>query len=125
MSNSGQGIWDAVEKLLQEGKSPRVTIAPSAEQKPPRRGPGRPRFRDPENPFQHYATPRKGYAHPRCLQCRKKLRKKQIEVCSDACREKAEAWLTKKMARLRGESGVRIPITSAAAKYLRAADRQT
>jgi hypothetical protein len=97
-----KGVWEQVEALLQEGKGVQLSVSPGAELKPVPRG--KPRFRDPLNPYAHYKTPRRGYAHPKCLVCKKELRKDDVEVCSEACRAHAEEWLEWKLAHLRGET---------------------
>jgi len=111
-------IWDEVEKLVQEGQQPRITLAPQAEVRPPKKAPHRPRFRDPENPFAHYKTPKLGYSRPRCLICKTPLKVSDVEVCRDLCREKAIAYFSMKLASLTGRR-VSVEITPAAAKYLR------
>lgn len=110
------GVWEQVADLLKQNKAPKIKLSPAQEVVPQKRGRGRPRLRDPENPYKHYATPREGYSAPRCFCCKKKLRKTDVVTCSDPCREKTERFLNKTLAAMSGR--VRVPITQEAAKHL-------
>jgi len=110
-------LWNKVEAIVESGQAPRLTLAPSHEVKPVRRVVGRPRVRDNDNPFAHYATPRQGLARPLCLACKRRLRVNDVEVCQrEECKLEAMRWLSSKLAALRGRASV--PITATAAKHM-------
>lgn len=111
------GVWEAVEKIVRNGQVPKLTLSETHEVKPRKRVVGRPRHRDPSNPYAHYKTPRQGYGRPLCLVCKKKLRVCDVEVCSEDCHMSAVKWLSGKLATIRGH--VRVPITAAAAQHMR------
>ncbi|TXH10314.1 MAG: hypothetical protein E6R03_15635 [Hyphomicrobiaceae bacterium] len=111
-------VWEQATKLIVAGKHVKVTLPISAEI---RRAPapvGHPRVRDLQNPCMHYATPSRGAVRPRCLTCRGRLKKGDVEVCSQPCREKAIAYMSSKLARLTGNA-VGVPLTRAGAATLK------
>lgn len=111
-----RGVWDEVERLIAMGQIPAIKLTPGLERKLPPGPRGRPRFRDSQNPYRHYTTPTLGYIRPLCLVCRKRLRKYDVEVCSESCRVKAESYLTMKLNALK--RCVVVPITNSTAQYL-------
>ena len=50
--------------------------------------------------------------------CKKKLRKDDVEVCSDLCKDRAIQWLQAKLTRLTNQN-VRVPLTRGAVDALK------
>lgn len=110
-------IWEKAAELIRAGKQVKITLPISAEVRRLSAPIGSPRVRDLRNPCMHYATPVRGATRPRCMTCHTRLKKDDVEVCSPLCRERAIAYMTAKLARLRG-TAVSIPLTRAAAQSL-------
>lgn len=111
------GIWEQAAELIAAGKTVRVTVPSSAEVRHAPAPQGHPRVRDLGNPHIHYATPSRGSSRPRCLVCRTRLRKDDVEVCSEPCKAQAVAYLSAKLARLKG-TALRVPLSRTAAREL-------
>jgi hypothetical protein len=94
-------IWDQVAKILKSGNVVSIAVPDSAEVIiGSRTVKGRPSIRDMNNPYLHYKTSKKGRPRPRCIVCKKPLHVNDVEVCSDACRERAEDWLRSKLSNI-------------------------
>lgn len=94
------GLWDSIAKMVKEGRGVNIAVPLGAEELPARRLRGRPKTRDPNNPYSHYATPVKGHGRPSCLSCKRGLKRHDIEVCSESCWLTTQRWLMEKLARL-------------------------
>lgn len=97
------GIWDEVKELVTQGKSGfSINLTPGQEVKVGGKI-GRPKTRDPQRPFAHFADPRarksNGKSRPRCirLNCFKQLKVNDVAVCSDECAELVRVEITERM----------------------------
>lgn len=94
------GLWDSIAQMVKEGRGVNIAVPAEAEETQAPRLRGRPKHRDPNNPYSHYATPVQGHGRPSCLSCKKKLKSKDIEVCSESCWLTTQRWLQSKLSRL-------------------------
>ena len=76
-----------VAALVAKGQQPVVVLPPSARDIPPKRPPGRPRVRRPDDRLSSHRG-RRGRSWPMCIArgCRNYLKVDQVGVCSDDCR---------------------------------------
>ena len=81
-------LQEQIDALLKQGKRPSITLHPAIEVIVPKRPfrAGRPRLRDPNDPWSRYVG-RRGKSQPMCLArgCRRLLRVWQKGCCSEWC----------------------------------------
>lgn len=75
-----------IAAMLRRGKRPVITISPGLQVVPPKRPRGRPRTRDPQNRYAHFAA-KHGSTYPYCRAkgCRNYLKMHQTIACSQEC----------------------------------------
>jgi hypothetical protein len=96
-----RNLWEEVEDLLEQKIAPVIQLDPSSKVVKPKRPVGRPRIRKPgATKYQHFEshTPAGHRMVCRAQGCRTRLRKNDVLVCSDQCRnalrESCELYLS-------------------------------
>ena len=80
-------LQEQIDALLRSGQRPIVVLSPGIEILMPKMRRGRPRVRDLEKPFAHYADGRASVRPVRCLAhgCQRRLKAHQRGACSEWC----------------------------------------
>lgn len=80
-------LQEQIDAILRSGRRPSIELLPGAEVLMPKKRHGRPRVRDLEKPFAHYADRRASVRPVRCLAygCQRRLKAHQRGACSDWC----------------------------------------
>jgi len=80
-------LQEQIDAILRSGKRPSITFSPGIEVVMPKRRRGRPRVRDLDKPFAHYADRRASIRPVRCLAlgCQRRLKAHQRGACSEFC----------------------------------------
>jgi hypothetical protein len=80
-------LQEQIDTILRRGKRPTVAFWPGAEIVMPKRRRGRPRMRDLDKPFAHYADRRASLRPVRCLArgCQRRLKAHQRGACCEFC----------------------------------------
>ena len=108
-------FWKALADREKRGEIPLVEVSTSPVQLPkPKNEP----FVNPERPFAHYRTVMKGGRHPAscCMvTCRNKLKRHDLLVCSERCRQNLIDYLDRVRSIL--DSGTQGPVDTEFLKY--------
>lgn len=87
VENRGLSLQERIDVMVAQGKRPVIELTPGMQIVMPKRRVGRPRVRDSQTPYRHYADLRAGKQRPRCLArgCNRCLGVRQRGVCSESC----------------------------------------